>query len=63
LVSEMDAAGNNFRIQLFGQTHHAFDNPAVGTDPTARLVYSPTSDAWSQNAIAAFIEEVVLSKS
>ena len=63
LVGEMDAAGNNFRIQLFGQTHHAFDNPEVGIDPTARLVYSATSDAWSRNAIAAFIEEVVRPKS
>jgi dienelactone hydrolase len=33
LIGEMDAAGNDFRSVLYGQTHHAFCNPQAGTDP------------------------------
>jgi dienelactone hydrolase len=58
VVAEMDAAGNDVRFQLFSQTHHAFDNPEAGTDPTARLVYSPRSARLAREAIAAFIDEV-----
>lgn len=56
LIQEMDDAGNDFRLELYGQTHHAFDNPEAGTDPTARLVYSPTAAARSKRAIAEFID-------
>lgn len=55
LVAEMDAAGNDFELVLFGQTHHAFDNPEAGTDPTARLVYSPKSAEAARRAMAGFI--------
>lgn len=57
VVAEMDAAGNDFRLELYGQSHHAFDNPEAGTDPKARLVYSPTAAARSRRAIAEFIRE------
>jgi dienelactone hydrolase len=57
VVAEMDAAGNDFRFELFGQAHHAFDNPEVGTDPKARLVYSPAAAARSRRAIAEFLRE------
>jgi dienelactone hydrolase len=59
VVAEMDAAGNDFRVELYGQSHHAFDNPEAGTDPTARLVYSPAAAARSRRAIAEFIREKV----
>ncbi|ANJ66305.1 hypothetical protein A9404_01955 [Halothiobacillus diazotrophicus] len=55
LSEEMDDAGNDFRLSLYGQTHHAFDNPEAGTDPTARLVYSPTAAAEARQAILTFI--------
>jgi len=55
LVEEMDAARNRFEIRLYGQTHHAFDNPEAGTDPTARLVYSAESARLARAAIAEFI--------
>jgi len=61
VVAEMDAVGNDFRLELYGQTHHAFDNPDVGTDPQARLVYSPTAQARSRRAIAEFIREITQS--
>lgn len=57
VVAEMDAAGNDFRLELYGQSHHAFDNPEVGSDPTARLVYSPAAAARSRRAIADFLRE------
>lgn len=58
VIAEMDAAGNDVRVCLYGQTHHAFDNPEAGTDPGARLVYSPVSAARARRAIAGFIAEV-----
>ena len=55
LIAEMDSAGNDFRLELYGGTHHAFDNPEAGTDPKARLVYSPAAAARSRRAIAEFL--------
>lgn len=45
IVDEADLSGNDVRLLLQTQTHHAFDNPQAGTDPTARLVYSPRAAA------------------
>jgi dienelactone hydrolase len=61
VIAEMDEAGNDFRVELYGQTHHAFDNPEVGSDPKARLVYSPTAAARSRRAIAEFIAAITRS--
>jgi len=58
VIAEMDAAGNDVRFELYSQTHHAFDNPDAGTDPNARLVYSPTSARRAKASIAAFLAEV-----
>lgn len=58
VAAEMDQAGNNVRWELYGQTHHAFDNPEAGTDPNARLVYSPDSARRARHAIAAFLAEI-----
>jgi dienelactone hydrolase len=57
VVAEMDAAGNDFRLELYGQSHHAFDNPEVGSDPKARLVYSAAAAARSRRAILEFMRE------
>lgn len=58
VIAEMDVAGNDVRFELYTQTHHAFDNPDAGDDPTARLVYSSTSAQRAHAAIARFITEV-----
>lgn len=58
LVQEADAVGNDLRVMLLSQTHHAFDNPLAGTDPTARLVYSPRSAARARSAIASMVDEI-----
>lgn len=57
VVAEMDEARNDARFLLFSQAHHAFDNPEAGTDPTARLCYSPAAAARSRAAIEAFLAE------
>jgi dienelactone hydrolase len=58
VIAEMDGAGNDVRMNLYSQTHHAFDNPEAGTDPKTRLVYSPTSARRAKSAITAFVLEV-----
>ena len=58
IIAEMDGAGNDVRFELYTQTHHAFDNPEAGTNPSARLVYSPTSALRAKAAIASFLAEV-----
>lgn len=58
VIAEMDDAGNDVRFELYSQTHHAFDNPEAGSDPNARLVYSPLSAKRARNAIASFLTEV-----
>jgi dienelactone hydrolase len=55
VVAEMDRAGNDVRFELYSQTHHAFDNPEAGTDPNARLVYSPRSAQRARQAIERFL--------
>lgn len=57
VIAEMDAAENDVRFELYTQTHHAFDNPEAGTDPTARLVYSSRSAHRARYSIANFISE------
>jgi dienelactone hydrolase len=59
VVAEMDSAGNDVCFELYTQTHHAFDNPEAGSDPNARLVYSPTSARRAKAAIASFVTEVI----
>lgn len=58
VIAEMDGAANDVRFELYSQTHHGFDNPEVGTDANARLVYSPTSARRARQAIADFVGEV-----
>ncbi len=59
VIAEMDRAGNDVRFELYTQTHHAFDNPDAGSDPKARLVYSPTSALRARTAIRSFVAEVI----
>jgi dienelactone hydrolase len=57
VVAEMDAAGTDVRFLLYSQTHHAFDNPEAGSDPTARLCYSSRSATRAREAIAQFLAD------
>lgn len=58
VVAEADAAGNDVRLVLLSQTHHAYDNPDAGTDTTARLVYSERSAERMRQALTALLDEV-----
>lgn len=62
VIAEFDAVGADVRFELFSQTHHAFDNPDAGTDPAARLVYSPRSAARARASIGRFIDEVLANR-
>ena len=55
LVAEMDAAGNDSRLEPYGQSHHAFDNPDAGNRPKARLVHSLAAAARSRRSITEFL--------
>lgn len=55
---EVSPVGNDARFELYTQTHHGFDNPDAGTDPTARLVHSPASAARARTAITRFVSDV-----
>lgn len=59
VIEEMDRAGNDVRLELYTQTHHAFDNPDAGTDSSARLAYSPKSAWRARVAIESFLDEVI----
>src|SRR6478609_9535272 len=58
LVAEADVVGNDLRLLLLSQTHHAYDNPDAGTDPTARLMYSERSAAQMRRALATLVDDV-----
>jgi hypothetical protein len=58
VLTEMDEVGTDSQFVLFSETHHAFDNPEAGTDPAARLVYSPLSAARARLEIEHFLSEV-----
>ena len=58
VVAEADAAGNDVRLVLLSQTHHAYDNPDAGTDTTARLVYSERSAERMREALTILLDEV-----
>lgn len=60
LVTEADLVGNDLRLLLLSQTHHAYDNPDAGTDPTARLMYSERSAARMRLALANLVDEVTV---
>lgn len=59
VIAEMDEAKNDVRLELYSQTHHAFDNPEAGSDTSARLAYSSKSARRARNAIASFVAEIV----
>lgn len=59
VAEELDAAGAEFRVELYGGARHGFDSPEAGRDPAARLMYSPGAARRAQRAIAEFVAEFV----
>lgn len=57
VIAELDGLGADVQTTLYNRTHHAFDNPVAGDDPTARLCYSAASAKRANAAITQFIDD------
>jgi len=57
LASELTAAGADWQIHAYGNTVHAFTNPAAD-DPQMGTVYSESADRRSNQALMNFLQEV-----
>ena len=57
LASEMSAMGADWQLHAFGNTMHAFTNPAAN-DPIRGTVYDETADRRSWQAMTNFFEEL-----
>ena len=55
--NEMSEAGADWQMHAFGNTMHAFTNPAAN-DPGFGAVYNPDADRRSTQAIENFWDEV-----
>lgn len=59
LAAEMTAAGADWQVHAYGNTVHAFSNPAA-TNPEMGTVYNADADRRSQQAMENFLEECFL---
>ena len=57
LASELTAAGADWQVHAFGNTVHAFTNPAAN-NPDMGTVYSEAADKRSSIALQNFLQEV-----
>ncbi|MDT8428362.1 MAG: dienelactone hydrolase family protein [Pseudomonadales bacterium] len=55
--SEMTAAGADWQVHVYGDTLHAFTNPAAN-NPEFGTLYSERANRRAENAIADFLQEV-----
>ncbi|GAB3271314.1 dienelactone hydrolase family protein [Parahaliea aestuarii] len=58
LASEMSAAGADWQLHAYGNTVHAFSNPAAN-NPQMGTLYSPAADRRSWQALGNFLEETL----
>ncbi|WP_174625525.1 dienelactone hydrolase family protein [Candidatus Methylobacter favarea] len=56
-AEEMTRAGADWQLHLYGNTQHAFTNPAAN-DPDFGTVYQPTADRRSWIAMENFLTEI-----
>ena len=57
LASELSAAGADWQIHAYGNTVHAFTNPAAAS-PEMGAVYSESADRRSRLALVNFLQEI-----
>ena len=55
---EMQAAGVDWQLVVYGGAVHAFTNPAVGNDKSKGVAYNAEADRRSWEAMKAFFDEV-----
>jgi dienelactone hydrolase len=57
LATELTGAGADWQVHAYGNTVHAFTNPAAAS-PEMGTVYSPVADRRSRQAVMNFLEEL-----
>jgi dienelactone hydrolase len=57
LATELTGAGADWQVHAYGNTVHAFTNPAAAS-PEMGTVYSPVADRRSRQALMNFLEEL-----
>jgi dienelactone hydrolase len=57
LAAEMSAMGADWQLHAYGNTMHAFTNPAAN-NPDMGTVYDATADRRSWQAVTNFLAEV-----
>lgn len=58
---EMNEAGVDWQLHLFGHTKHAFATPSAN-DPASGIVYNPLAAKRTWLMVRAFLEEVLMKK-
>ncbi len=58
LADELTAAGADWQVHAYGNTVHAFTNPAAN-DPGLGALYSPIADQRAWRALQNFLDEVL----
>jgi dienelactone hydrolase len=56
LQTELSEAGADWQVHVYGNTVHAFTNPAAA-DPDFGTVYSAVADRRSWRAMSDFLED------
>lgn len=57
LAAELSAMGADWQVHAYGNTRHAFSNPAAN-DPVRGTVYDPVADRRSWTAMTNFLEDL-----
>jgi dienelactone hydrolase len=55
---EMDEAGVDWQLYMYGHAVHSFTNPDAGNDPSAGAAYDEKADRRSWGALLMFFEEI-----
>lgn len=55
---EMEEAGVNWQLNMYGHAVHSFTNPDAGDDPSRGSAYDEQADRRSWEAMARFFEEL-----
>ncbi|MBP7146411.1 MAG: dienelactone hydrolase family protein [Acidobacteria bacterium] len=56
---EMQEAGADWQLVVYGASGHGFTNPAAGSDRASGLFYQPDAERRSWQAMRAFLAEVL----
>jgi dienelactone hydrolase len=56
--SNLDAAGADWQMIVYGDAEHSFTNPDAGKAGMEQLVYDPAADRRSWRAMLAFFDEI-----